>query len=59
MAYRRSHHNYNNIKVVQQVNQANFCSGQPLEVKRLTAITANTVCINEENNSANIVKNKK
>ena len=57
MAYRHSHHNNNNIKVDQQVNQANFCSGQPQEVlKRLAATTpeSNTVCINEGNNSADI-----
>jgi hypothetical protein len=57
MAYRHSHHNNNNsIKVDQQANQANFCSGQPPEVKRSTATTAEstTVCIIEGNNSADI-----
>jgi hypothetical protein len=57
MAYRHSHHNNNNIKVDQQINQANFCSGQPQEVlKRLAATTpeSSTVCINEGNNSADI-----
>jgi hypothetical protein len=57
MAYRHNHHN-NGIKVDQQVNQANICSGQPPEIKKLDAVQplpgSNTVCINEGSNSADI-----
>jgi hypothetical protein len=57
MAYRH-HHNNNSIKVDQQVNQANFCSGQPLDhvTPEASAMTpqGSTVCLNVGSNSADI-----
>ena len=59
MAYRHHHHhndNHKNIKVDQQVNQQNQCSGQPPELQNLAMMRQvhSTLCINEGNNSAEI-----
>lgn len=53
MAYRHSHHHNNSIKVDQQVNQQNQCSGQ---LKEWVAATppGSTVCVNQGNNNAEI-----
>ena len=60
MAGGHKHHNNNNsIKVDQQVNQANVCSGQSPEVLMKAAVQqpppgSNTICVNEGSNSADI-----
>ncbi|HET7149135.1 MAG TPA: hypothetical protein VFI73_11620 [Candidatus Nitrosopolaris sp.] len=58
LAYKH-HHNHNNhknsIKVDQQINQENACTGAPLEVPRLLDGTgSSTVCLNQGDNSADI-----
>lgn len=58
MAYRHHHHtdNHKSIKVDQQVNQQNQCSGQPQQLQELAMMrqVSSTLCINEGNNSAEI-----
>jgi hypothetical protein len=55
MAYRHSHHHDNSIKVDQQVNQENQCTGQSPEVTWLeTTPPGSTVCVNQGNNNAEI-----
>ena len=54
MAYRHSHHHDNSIKVDQQVNQQNQCSGQPKEWVMSVPPGSNTVCVNEGSNNADI-----
>ena len=54
MAYRHNHHNNNHIKVDQQVNQANLCSGQPREWVMTTPPGSSTICANEGVNNASI-----
>lgn len=59
MAYRHNHHHNDNqksIKVDQQVNQQNQCTGEPPELQKLALMreVPSTVCINEGNNSAEI-----
>lgn len=58
-AYRHHHnHNHNNsIKVDQQVNQENNCTGVQLdEIKTLDGTGSSTVCLNQGDNSADIVR---
>jgi curli biogenesis system outer membrane secretion channel CsgG len=59
MAYRHHHHHNNNhksIKVDQQVNQENQCTGQSLDMKEwiLTTPQSGALCINEGSNDATI-----
>lgn len=57
MAYRHNHHNNNRIKVDQQVNQANLCSGQSPDMTEWVMTTppgSSTVCVNQGSNSADI-----
>ena len=59
LAYR--HHNHNNsIKVDQQINQLNNCTGAPQEKDHMGSATvpssSSTVCLNSGDNSANIHK---
>ena len=57
LAYKHHHHhNHNNsIKVDQQVNQENDCTGVPRdEIKTLDGTGSSTVCLNQGNNSADI-----
>ena len=50
--HKNSHHN--GIRVNQQVNQQNQCSGQIQEIWLETSPQSGTSCINEGNNSATI-----
>jgi hypothetical protein len=58
LAYK--HHNHNNsnsIKVDQQINQLNECTGVPLDnIKTLDNTGSSTVCLNQADNSADIHK---
>ena len=62
LAYR--HHNHNNhnnsIKVDQQINQLNNCTGAPQEKDHMGSATvpssSSTVCLNSGDNSADIHK---
>ena len=63
LAYR--HHNNNNnhknsIKIDQQINQLNNCTGAPQEKDHMGSATvpssSSTVCLNSGDNSANIHK---
>ena len=58
MAYRHHHHNDNHksIKVDQQVNQENQCTGQSLDMKEwiLTTPQSGALCINEGSNGATV-----
>jgi len=60
LAYKHHHHHNNNnnqIKVDQQVNQQNDCTGTPLEVTRtLDNAGSSTVCVNQGDNSVDIVR---
>lgn len=49
------HHHDNGIKIDQQVNQLNVCSGQaPDHIELVRA--SGTLCVNEANNNADIQK---
>ncbi|MDP9289215.1 MAG: hypothetical protein M3P08_13600 [Thermoproteota archaeon] len=54
------HHNHNNsnsIKVDQQINQLNECTGVPLDnIRTLDNTGSSTVCLNQADNSADIHK---
>ena len=53
------HHNHkhNSIKVDQQVNQLNECTGVPLDnIRTLDGTDSSTVCLNQADNSADIHK---
>ena len=59
LAYRHHHnHNHNNsIKVDQQINQLNECTGVPLDnIRTLDNTGSSTVCVNQADNSADIHK---
>jgi hypothetical protein len=59
LAYRHHHnHNHgNSIKVDQQVNQLNECTGVPLDsIRTLDGTGSSTVCLNQADNSADIHK---
>ena len=59
LAYRhQNNHNHNNsIKVDQQINQQNECTGVPLDtIWTLTNPGSSTVCVNQADNSADIHK---
>lgn len=50
-------HNHNSIKVDQQVNQLNACTGVPLDdIRTLDSTGSSTVCLNQGDNSADIHK---
>ncbi|MDQ6862837.1 MAG: hypothetical protein M3044_03335 [Thermoproteota archaeon] len=59
LAYRH-HNNYNHnnsIKVDQQINQQNECTGVPLDnIWTLADTGSSTVCVNQADNSADIHK---
>jgi hypothetical protein len=53
LAYK--HHHSNSIKVDQQINQLNQCTGVPLDnIKTLDNTGSSTVCVNQADNSADI-----
>jgi hypothetical protein len=57
LAYRHHHNNHNSIKVDQQINQLNQCTGVPLDnIKTLDSTGSGTVCVNQADNSADIHK---
>ena len=47
------HHHNNSIKVDQQINQLNECSGSPPEPR---TVSLGTVCLNQADNNADIDK---
>jgi hypothetical protein len=53
--YKHNNHNSNSVKVDQQINQLNQCTGVPLETLRTLDNTgSSTVCLNQADNSADI-----
>jgi len=58
LAYRHHHnHNNNSIKVDQQINQLNECTGvQHDDIRTLDGTSSSTVCVNQADNSADIHK---
>jgi hypothetical protein len=53
--YKHNNHNSNSIKVDQQINQLNQCTGVPLEWKTgALEQLSSTVCVNQGDNSADI-----
>ena len=48
------HHHNNSIKVDQQINQQNQCTGVPLDNIRWLADGSSTVCLNFGDNSVDI-----
>jgi hypothetical protein len=60
LAYKHhnNHNNHNNsIKVDQQINQLNECTGVPLDnIKTFDNTGSSTVCLNQADNSADIHK---
>jgi hypothetical protein len=57
LAYRHHHNHYHNnhIKVDQQINQLNECTGVPLDnIRTLDDTGSSTVCVNQGDNSADI-----
>jgi hypothetical protein len=58
LAYRHDSHDHNNsIKVDQQINQLNQCTGVPLDnIRTLDNTGSSTVCLNQGDNSADIHK---
>jgi hypothetical protein len=56
LAYKHHHHNNNNnIKVDQQINQQNQCTGVPLDnIRTLVNTASSTVCVNQGDNSVDI-----
>ena len=55
MAYRHNHHhnnNHNSIKVEQQTNQENQCTGQPTEWVMSVPPGSSNLCVNEGDNNA-------
>jgi hypothetical protein len=55
LAYKHHHHNNNHIKVDQQVNQQNDCTGTPPDnIRTLDNTASSTVCLNQGDNSVDI-----
>jgi len=53
--YKHNNHNSNSVKVDQQINQLNQCTGVPLDALRTLDNTgSSTVCLNQADNSADI-----
>jgi len=53
--YKHNNHNSNSVKVDQQINQLNQCTGVPLDTLRTLDNTgSSTVCLNQGDNSADI-----
>jgi hypothetical protein len=53
--YKHNNHNSNSVKVDQQINQLNQCTGVPLETLRTLDNTgSSTVCLNQADNSVDI-----
>ena len=63
LAYKHHHHNNNHIKVDQQVNQQNDCTGVPVVTPDSmtkgadnNSVSSSTVCINQGDNSVDIAR---
>jgi hypothetical protein len=56
LAYRHHHNNHNSIKVDQQINQQNLCTGVSDTTRTLESTVSSTVCVNQADNSADIHK---
>jgi curli biogenesis system outer membrane secretion channel CsgG len=62
LAYKHHHNNNNQIKVDQQVNQQNDCTGVPVVTPDSmtngpqSSVSSSTVCVNQGDNSADIVR---
>jgi hypothetical protein len=55
--YKHNNHNSNSIKVDQQINQLNQCTGVPPDnIRTLDNSGSSTVCLNQGDNSADIHK---
>ena len=52
--YKHNNHNSNSVKVDQQINQLNQCTGVPLEWRTLDNTGSSIVCLNQADNSADI-----
>jgi hypothetical protein len=53
--YKHNNHNSNSVKVDQQINQENDCTGVPLDnIRTLDDSGSGTVCVNQADNSADI-----
>jgi len=54
--YKHNNHNSNSVKVDQQINQLNQCTGVPLDTRTLAVegTGSGTVCVNQADNSADI-----
>jgi hypothetical protein len=52
--YKHNNHNSNSIKVDQQINQENNCTGVPQALWILDNTGSSTVCLNQGDNSADI-----
>ncbi|HET7149188.1 MAG TPA: hypothetical protein VFI73_11890 [Candidatus Nitrosopolaris sp.] len=56
LAYKHHNNHKNSIKVDQQINQLNQCTGVPLDNIRTLSVeqSSGTLCVNQGNNSADI-----
>jgi hypothetical protein len=54
--FKHNNHNSNSVKVDQQINQLNQCTGVPLDTRTLAVegTGSGTVCVNQADNSADI-----
>jgi hypothetical protein len=52
--YKYNNHNSNSVKVDQQINQLNQCTGVPQAKWILDNTRSSTVCLNQGDNSADI-----
>jgi hypothetical protein len=53
--YKHNNHHSNSVKVDQQINQENDCTGVPLDnIRTLDDTGSSTVCVNQADNSADI-----
>jgi hypothetical protein len=52
--YKHNNHNSNSVKVDQQINQENNCTGVPQARWILDNTGSSTVCLNQGDNSADI-----
>jgi hypothetical protein len=52
--YKHNNHNSNSVKVDQQINQENSCTGIPQAGWLLDNTGSSTVCLNQGDNSADI-----
>jgi hypothetical protein len=55
LAYKHHNNHKNSIKVDQQINQLNQCTGVPLDnIRTAVEQLSSTVCVNQGDNSADI-----